>query len=94
MMGNYISLQTAQSIFAAVSRASEIRVDAISSRSRAAELVRARWAVMKLMRDRGASLPVIGWRMHMDHSTILHGLRRFECDPYAQALVAKVKAQS
>lgn len=94
MMGNYLSLAAAQSIFAAVAAASDIEVEMIASRSRYANVVSARRAVMKLMRERRASSDMIGIRMQLDHSTVLHGLRKYECDPDAKALVAKVKAQS
>lgn len=94
MMGNYLSLAAAQSIFAAVAAASDIEVEIIASRSRYTNVISARRAVMKLMRDRSASSEMIGLRMQLDHSTVLHGLKKYECDADAQALVAKVKALS
>jgi chromosomal replication initiator protein len=45
--------------------------------SRYTELVRARWAVMLAMRERGVSTPRIGAALGgRDHTTVLHGLRR------------------
>ncbi len=47
--------------------------------SRDGRLVRARWAVMYAMRQRGKSLPQIGRDLGgRDHTTVIHGLKRAE----------------
>jgi chromosomal replication initiation ATPase DnaA len=41
-------------------------------------LLRARWEAMARLRDVGLSSPAIGGLLGRDHSTVLHGLRRYE----------------
>lgn len=66
----------------------------IAGASRQTAIVRARWAVMVAMRRDGRSLPQIGARLHKDHTTIFHGLRRADellaTDAEFAALVAQV----
>lgn len=48
----------------------------LHSPNRSAPLCRARWEAMRLLRDRGLSLPRIGRMLNRDHKTVMHGLRR------------------
>lgn len=41
------------------------------------ERAQARWAVMWALRQRGLSTTRIGMVLRRDHSTVLHGLRRY-----------------
>ncbi len=47
---------------------------------RTPRLVRARWAVMMAMRNRGVSLPRIGRRFGRDHSTVIYGIQQAELE--------------
>lgn len=63
----------------AIKRAAEIvcsRPDELTGCVRHPRLVRARWAVMLAMRNRGASLARIGRRLGRDHTTVLYGIRK------------------
>jgi len=50
-------------------------------------VVKARSAVIWVLRDAGLSLPHVGHLVHRDHSTVLTALRRVEADP-AQLILA------
>ena len=50
----------------------------ILGHNRRPHIVRARWQVMRELRDRGWSLTAIGDAMNRHHTTVLHGLRRLE----------------
>jgi chromosomal replication initiation ATPase DnaA len=76
--GVYISLSAARFIYAQVSERTGVSVDDLLSERRARHVVRARWQVMRAMRDRGASLPMIAKRMLLNHATVLYGLRVLE----------------
>jgi chromosomal replication initiation ATPase DnaA len=55
-----------------------VAVDDILSRSRKSKHVAARKEVMHLYRDAGFSLKQIGLALGRDHTTVLHGLRKFD----------------
>lgn len=55
-----------------------VPVAQIMGLSRRREVAHARWAVWADMRAAGMSLPVIAAVWGMDHSTVMHGLRRLE----------------
>jgi chromosomal replication initiator protein len=63
-----------------VKRAARIigsNVSELNGHSRDSRLVRARWAVMHVMRQGGKSLPQIGRDVGgRDHTTVMHGLKR------------------
>lgn len=62
-----------------VAREAGLRAEDLTGDRRGpAEVSRARWVAMRLLRDRGMSLPTIGRAMRCDHSTVKHGLRRLE----------------
>lgn len=50
--------------------------DDIRGASRLPHIVRARWNVGLVLRDRGLSLPAIGRLVNRHHTAVLHGLRR------------------
>lgn len=50
--------------------------DDIRGPCRRAHIVRARRAVMEVLRERGLSLPAIGLIINRHHTAVLHGLRR------------------
>lgn len=50
----------------------------ITSKSRVRARARARWLAFKWLRDKGFSLPGIGAVAGVDHTTVIHGLRRLE----------------
>lgn len=58
---------------------------------RDAPVVKARSAVIYVLRDAGLSLPHIGHLVNRDHSTVLTALRRVEADP-GQHIVATALA--
>ena len=66
--------------FAVIKAASDyygIPTDAILGRGRYSEVLRARFSIYYVLRERdGMSTPQIGKRLNRDHSTVLSGLRR------------------
>lgn len=88
----YLPLSEARAIFEQVSNVSGLSLDALTGESRAIPVVTARRAVIRLMRDREASHTMIGRRMQLDYTTVMHALKRFDEDAAAQAIVAKVRA--
>lgn len=70
----YLSVAAARAAYDQASAETGISIDDLmSGRRRAA---RGRWRVMQLMRERGASLPMIALRMQLHHTTVLYGLRQ------------------
>lgn len=65
-----------QSVLQAVANRHRLTIDDIKGPSRKAYICRARWDAMRLLRDRGLSLPSIGRMLNRDHTTVVHGLRR------------------
>lgn len=63
-----------QRALATAARATGLSRREIISPSRNARCVRARWAVMLGMKNRGHSLSGIGRRLQRSHATVLHGL--------------------
>lgn len=55
-----------------------VSVRQIMGMSRCREVAHARWRVWADMRTAGLSLPVIAAVWGMDHSTVMHGLRKLE----------------
>lgn len=56
----------------------EVTVDELRGAGRAKRLSMARLYVYWRLRNKGHSYSVIGRAMHRDHSTIMHGVKRFE----------------
>lgn len=92
MTDAYISIDEARDIFAAVSAVSDIGVDTLTGESRNHRVIAARRAVMWLMRKRNASTLMIGRRMQLDHTTVMHGLKKFKADPVAKDFAEKATA--
>ena len=63
-------------VLQAVANRYRLTVDDIKGPSRKAYICRARWDAMKLLRERGLSLPSIGIMLNRHHTAVLHGLRR------------------
>ena len=59
-----------------VAKCRRLTVDDLKGPSRRAYIVRARWEAMRLLRERGLSLPAIGLMLNRHHTAVLHGLRR------------------
>jgi chromosomal replication initiation ATPase DnaA len=83
----------ARAIYERVADVFNLTVDKLTSDSRAREIAHARYLVMRLLRDDGASLCTIGRLMDKHHTTVLHGLseheRLLDDDPaYALAVIA------
>jgi chromosomal replication initiator protein len=61
----------------AVASAHRLSREALIGKSRNMRLVRPRWMAMRLLRDRGEKLEVIGALLgNRDHATVFWGLRR------------------
>ena len=60
----------------AVSAETSIPLSAIYGKGRKREIVEARWIVMFLADRDGMSLQDIGRALNMDHTTVMHGLKR------------------
>lgn len=54
----------------------DLSADDIRGPSRLPHIVRARWHVGLVLRDRGLSLSAIGLMVNRHHTAVLHGLRR------------------
>ena len=71
-------------------------VDELKSHWRDKHLVRARWAVMAAMHERGAGPKAIARRLCRDHSTVKYGLRQVgvfaERSPEFRAMLDQVRA--
>lgn len=63
-------------VLEAVAKRHRLTIDEIRGPSRKRYICNARWDAMRLLRDRGMSLPTIGRILNRDHATIIHGLRR------------------
>lgn len=74
----YLPLHTAREIYERASQATGISVDDLLSERREKRIVKARWLVMRAMRDRRASYHMIARRMLMNHATVINGLREFD----------------
>lgn len=60
----------------AVAAAAKLRPDDLVSQRKPRSHVLARWAVARLMRDRGRTVTEIGLALHRDHTTVSSMLRR------------------
>ena len=68
-------------LLAALDRAArwhDVSKEDILGHCRRPHIVRARWQVMRELRQRGWSLTAIGDAMNRHHTTVLHALRRLE----------------
>jgi chromosomal replication initiation ATPase DnaA len=71
-------MSAAREIYERVSKVMGVSVEALTSESHATKVARARYMVMRLMRDRSATLQAIGRLTQRHHSTVLHGLSEYE----------------
>ena len=77
----------AKSVLKDVARKHGVRVDDLTSASRKATLVRARWEAWSRIYDLGTySLPQIGALFNRDHTTILYGIQRLKEEIHKQGL--------
>lgn len=60
------------------SRNTGLAVREITGWGRHRDIVWTRWAIAKVARENGRSLPQIGEGLNRDHTTILHGLERIK----------------
>lgn len=73
----YPSLADARRMVEQVARRHEITVDEILSPDRSRRLILPRWHAFSELRRIGFSYPSIGKIMGRDHSTVIHGIRKF-----------------
>lgn len=64
----------------AVERLTGVPATLIRSPSRTKRVVRARWLAMKIAHDCGLSIAGIGRALAMDHTTVMHGLRKIAAE--------------
>lgn len=93
--GQPVRRGTVRQIVAAASTVFKVSEADILGETRKSSVVRARHAVMYLLRmDLGMSLPEIGERLNRDHTSVLHGYRKVERkqrDPRVRSLLASVR---
>lgn len=75
---DYLSLDEARECYRIVSERTGISVDDLLDERREKRFVKARWLVMREMRNRNASILMIARRMQMNHATVLYGLSRLK----------------
>ncbi|MFN3627447.1 MAG: helix-turn-helix domain-containing protein, partial [Parvibaculum sp.] len=68
----------AREAYERASEATGVPVDMLTSGCRDARTARARFIVMRLLRNQYASYPQIGRAMELDHTTVMHGIERFD----------------
>lgn len=71
-------MSVAREIYEQVGDAMNIGFLDLTSESRATHIARARYLIMRLLRNEGASLPTIGRLMSLHHCTVLNGLAEHE----------------
>jgi chromosomal replication initiation ATPase DnaA len=91
-----LSAAQARLAYERVAEATGVSVDDMLGRRQTYEIARARFIVMRLLRNQHASYLQIGRAMDLDHSTVINGIQRFDwlldqCPSFA-ALAAKAQA--
>lgn len=60
----------------AVAEASGVKASDIYARNKTSVICRARWVVMLAAYDRGATISGIGRALGLDHTTVMHGIKK------------------
>jgi chromosomal replication initiation ATPase DnaA len=69
---------TVEAICRHVAEATEVAVKDLTGANRSPAAIRARWIAMRALRDRCMPVVSIGKALGRDHTTVIHGLRRFD----------------
>jgi chromosomal replication initiation ATPase DnaA len=80
-----------QVAFAEIAALLDTTPAALCRRCREPAWVQARHAAMWLLTQRGLSRSAIGRLLGLDHSTVIHGLRRLAADAEAVARLARIE---
>lgn len=72
----HISAAEARAVYERIAQVTGLTVDDLTSERRGHGITEARWVIMRDLQRKGATAAQIGRLMGMNHSSVLHGLKR------------------